>query len=210
MASGRGRCGAGGLSGRHGGRTRDRDEEAGPGERYRDRRADWLGWLRLPTEPARLDRMPWQVYEVRRVIRPRPTTPPAANASRSLRAVTAGRRAQMAAVGTRWRRLKVPASSARTASSRPGCAAAARHSRLSSTSWSPPRRTTGQGRPRLRGSLVGGGIRSRRPARESGRNAEWAQIPDPSPPFHAFPWFRSVTAAKGCDAEADHAAGRGF
>ena len=53
-----------------------------------------------------------------------------------------------------------------------------------------------KGRPRLRGSLAGGSIRSRRPARESGRNAEWAQIPDSSPPFRAFPWFRSVTAAR--------------
>ena len=59
-----------------------------------------------------------------------------------------------------------------------------------------PRRTTGQGRPRLRDSLAGGSIRSRRPARESGRNTEWAQIPDSSPPFRAFPWLRSVTAAR--------------
>ena len=75
-------------------------------------------------------------------------------------------------------------------------AAAARHSRPSSTSWSPPRRTHWTRTARLRGSLAGGSIRSRRPARESGRNAEWAKIPDPSPPFHAFPWFRSVTAAR--------------
>ena len=48
---------------------------------------------------ARLDRMPWRVYEVRRVIRPRAGDPTrAANASRSLRAVAAGSRAQMAAV----------------------------------------------------------------------------------------------------------------
>jgi len=59
-----------------------------------------------------------------------------------------------------------------------------------------PRRTTGQGRPRLRDSLAGGSIRSRRPARESGRNTEWAQIPDSGPPFRAFPWLRSVTAAR--------------
>ena len=43
--------------------------------------------------------MPWRVYEVRRVIRPRAGDPTrAANASRSLRAVAAGIRAQMAAV----------------------------------------------------------------------------------------------------------------
>jgi hypothetical protein len=59
-----------------------------------------------------------------------------------------------------------------------------------------PRRTTGQGRPRLRDSLAGGSIRSRRPARESGRNTEWAQIPDSGPPFRAFPWLRSVTTAR--------------
>ncbi len=48
---------------------------------------------------ARLDRMPWRVYEVRRVIRPRAGDPTrAANASRSLRAVAAGIRAPMAAV----------------------------------------------------------------------------------------------------------------
>ena len=99
MASGRGPCGAGGLSGRHGGRPRDRDGEAGPGERYRDRRTDWLGWLLLPTEPARLDRMSWPVYEVRRVIWPGPTTPPARRTPpRSLHAVAAGNRAQMTAV----------------------------------------------------------------------------------------------------------------
>ena len=78
---------------------RDRDGEAGPGERYRDRRTDWLGWLRLPTEPARLDCMPWLVYEVRRVIWPGPTTPPARRTPpRSLHAVAAGNRAQMTAV----------------------------------------------------------------------------------------------------------------
>ena len=66
----------------------------------------------------------------------------------------------------------------------------------SATSWSPPRRTAGKDRPRLRDSLAGGSIRSRRPARESGRNTEWAQIPDSSPPFRTFRCLRSVTAAR--------------
>jgi hypothetical protein len=48
---------------------------------------------------ASLDRMQWRVYEVRRVLRPRAGDPArAANASRSLRAVAAGSRAQMTAV----------------------------------------------------------------------------------------------------------------
>jgi hypothetical protein len=48
---------------------------------------------------AHLNRMPWRVYEVRRVIRPRAGDPArAANASRSLRAVAAGSRTQMTAV----------------------------------------------------------------------------------------------------------------
>jgi hypothetical protein len=48
---------------------------------------------------AELDRMPWRVYEVRRAIRPRATDPAkAANASRSLRAVAGGGRAQMLAI----------------------------------------------------------------------------------------------------------------
>jgi hypothetical protein len=48
---------------------------------------------------ASLERMSWRVYEVRRVIRPRADDPARpANASRSLRAVAAGSRAQMAAV----------------------------------------------------------------------------------------------------------------
>ena len=38
------------------------------------------------------------------------------------------------------------------------CAAAARRSWPPGISWSPPPRTTGQGRPRLRGSLAGGSI----------------------------------------------------
>jgi hypothetical protein len=66
----------------------------------------------------------------------------------------------------------------------------------SATSWSPPRRTAGKDRPRLRDSLAGGSIRSRRPARESGRNTEWAQIPYSSPPFRTFRCLRSVTAAR--------------
>jgi len=48
---------------------------------------------------ASLDRMPWRVYEVRRVIRPQAGDPARpANASRSLRAVAAGSRTQMTAV----------------------------------------------------------------------------------------------------------------
>ncbi len=48
---------------------------------------------------ARLDRMPWQVYAGRRVIRPRADDPTrAANASRLLRAVAADSRTQMTAV----------------------------------------------------------------------------------------------------------------
>lgn len=48
---------------------------------------------------ATLERMPWRVYKVRRVIRPRVSDPARpANASRSLRAVAAGSRTQMAAV----------------------------------------------------------------------------------------------------------------
>ena len=48
---------------------------------------------------AGLDQMPWQVYEVRRVIRSRAGDPTrAANASRSLRALAVGSRAQMTAV----------------------------------------------------------------------------------------------------------------
>ena len=48
---------------------------------------------------AGLGRMPWRVYEVRRVIRPRADDPARpGNASRSIRAVAAGSRAQMAAV----------------------------------------------------------------------------------------------------------------
>jgi hypothetical protein len=43
--------------------------------------------------------MPWQVYEVRRVIQPRADDPTrAVNASRSLRAVAAGNRTHLAAV----------------------------------------------------------------------------------------------------------------
>ena len=43
--------------------------------------------------------MPWQVYEVRRVIRPGPMTPPARRTPpRSLHAVAVGNRAQMTAV----------------------------------------------------------------------------------------------------------------
>jgi hypothetical protein len=44
---------------------------------------------------ATLDQMPWRVYEVRRVIRPRAGDPTrAANASPSLRAVAGGSRAR--------------------------------------------------------------------------------------------------------------------
>lgn len=48
---------------------------------------------------AGLTRMPWRVYEVRRVIKPRAGDPAkAANAARSLRAIAAGSRDQMTAV----------------------------------------------------------------------------------------------------------------
>ena len=56
VASGRGRCGTGGLRGRHGGGPRDRDGEAGPGERYRARRADWLAAGSVPGRVRRICR----------------------------------------------------------------------------------------------------------------------------------------------------------
>ena len=87
---------------------------------------------------AGLGRMPWRVYEVRRVIRPRADDPARpGNASRSIRAIAAGSRAQMAASCARWRRPKARPSRTRTASSGPGCAAAVRRSPPLSTSWSP-------------------------------------------------------------------------
>ena len=53
----------------------------------------------LAAVSAELDRMPWRVYEVRRAIRPRASEPAkAANASRSLRAIAEGDRAQIFAI----------------------------------------------------------------------------------------------------------------
>lgn len=53
----------------------------------------------LAAVSAELDRMPWRVYEVRRAIRPRASDPAkAANASRSLRAIAEGDRAQIFAI----------------------------------------------------------------------------------------------------------------
>jgi hypothetical protein len=51
--------------------------------------------LHVSAFAATLDQMPWRVYEVRRVIRPRAGDPTrAANASPSLRAVAGGSRAR--------------------------------------------------------------------------------------------------------------------
>ena len=98
----------------------------------------WAGSV-LPTEPARPDRMPWQVYEVRRVIRPGPTTPPARRTPpRSLHAAAAGNRTQMTAVRRKMAKAEGAGIQDEDGSSGPGCAAAARHSRPPGTSWSPP------------------------------------------------------------------------
>lgn len=102
---------------------------------------------------ASLDRMPWRVYEVRRVIRPRAGDPArAANASRSLHAVAAGSRTQM--TERAWLRRRGAA------------LRAAEHFLVAA-----PAGPQDKGRPRLRCRLAGGdGVRRRHPAR-AGRPA---------------------------------------
>ena len=144
--------------------------------------------------------MPWQVYEVRRVIRPGPMTPPARRTPpRSLHAVAAGNRAQMTTVLRKMAKAEGAGIQDEDGIERVLAAPpqhgipAVGHFLVAAPAG--PLDKDGPG-ARLRDSLAGGSIRSRRPARESGRNTEWAQIPDSSPPFRAFPCLRSVTAAR--------------